>query len=922
MKPDLKSLFSGMKRPLANFWPAVLVIATVAAANPAMVPALQPIPERLVLSEAEPAAKKPALPPAAEKGTETEQAVADSGNTYTDGVYTGSSRGYGGTITVQVAVKETKIAEVLVKSAPGETGSFLSKAKKVIDRVLQAQTWEVDVVSGATYSSRGILGAIKNALTGEKVENSTPPAQPKPAAPLTTEPFDDNAVWKDGVYTGSASGFGGTIKVEVTIKGGKIAAIRVLDHSGESSSYYNKAKKVIDRILKKGTPNVDTVSGATYSSNGIINAVKNALKKAADGSGTGEEEDPGKQDPENPAKPDPQEETEDPDTKHGLKDGSYKETVVCTDGRIFDYDVRMIMTVKGGKITRIAVKKTEDRSDMPDMNKTYLGYAVSGRKTEAGTQEGVVRQILSKQTTKGVDIVSGATWSSNALLKGGRKLLAKAAKNPSSVEDPEEDDPEKDDPGKDDPEKDDPGKDDPEKDDPGKDDPGNDDQGNDPDFAGWADGTYSCDVDCTDGELFDYTLRVTTVIEDGRIASVSAGRSGDRSEDPDNNTNYIDFAKNGRVRNGVTYRGVIEQVLEKQSASGIDAVSRATYSSNAILAGVRNDLQQAADRKKAETGDDSGEGKTDDPGTGATDDPGTGSTEDPGAGKTDDPGTGATDDPGTGTTDGPGTGTTDDSGEGKTDDPGNGTTDDPGAGKTDDPGTGLTDDSGAGKTDGSESGKTDDAGSGRMEESGSGKTGGSGSGNTENAGIGKTDDSSSGKTEGSGSGKTDDSGSGNTENAGTGKTDDSGSEKTEGSESGKTDDSGSGKTDGSETGSTQEEDGRYKNGKYTATAHCRDDDDDPCFDYRIKVTVTIEGGKIKSVKAEKKDDESEYPEDNEIYMNWAANGRKKNGKTLPGIPRQVTDAQKASGLDAVSGATYSSRAMIKAVKEALEDAEK
>ena len=263
---------------LTNFWPAVLVVLAVGLALPRTIPVLKTLPERLVLTEVKAAEEKPALPDPEE---ETEEKLEDSGNTYKDGVYTGSSSGYGGKVTVQVTVKEHKITDVSVLSAPGETAEFLAKAKGVISRVLQAQTWEVDVVSGATYSSRGILGAIRNALTGETVENEAPPEKEGPVAPIKKVPFDDNVKWKDGVYIGSAQGYGGTIKVEVTIRQAKIAAIRVLDHSHESDSYFNKAKKVINRIIKAGTPNVDTISGATYSSNGIINAVKNALKKAA-----------------------------------------------------------------------------------------------------------------------------------------------------------------------------------------------------------------------------------------------------------------------------------------------------------------------------------------------------------------------------------------------------------------------------------------------------------------------------------------------------------------------------------------------------------------------------------------------------------------------------------------------------------------
>lgn len=85
------------------------------------------------------------------------------------------------------------------------------------------------------------------------------------------------AALKDGKYIGSAIGFHGNIKTEVTIKNGKIADIKILSSSNETPSYFAKAKAVIPKIIEKQTYDVDGVSGATYSSDGIKKSVKNAL---------------------------------------------------------------------------------------------------------------------------------------------------------------------------------------------------------------------------------------------------------------------------------------------------------------------------------------------------------------------------------------------------------------------------------------------------------------------------------------------------------------------------------------------------------------------------------------------------------------------------------------------------------------------
>ena len=107
---------------------------------------------------------------------------------------------------------------------------------------------------------------------------------------------------------------------------------------------------------------------------------------------------------------------------------------------------------------------------------------------------------------------------------------------------------------------------------------------------------------------------------------------------------------------------------------------------------------------------------------------------------------------------------------------------------------------------------------------------------------------------------------------------------------------------------------KYEDGKYTASAIC--EDPDGFFYYKVEVTVTIKDGAITKVSVDKKDDVSDDPEENEYYLDQAVNGK----KSYTGIPKQVIDSQSASDLDTVSRATYSSNAIIKAVKEALEDA--
>lgn len=86
--------------------------------------------------------------------------------------------------------------------------------------------------------------------------------------------------YKDGKYSGSGKGYGGNINLTVIVSGGEISDIKIDDASGEDAAYYNNALTVIDRIIEKQSYNVNIISGATYSSRGIKNAVKQALGKA------------------------------------------------------------------------------------------------------------------------------------------------------------------------------------------------------------------------------------------------------------------------------------------------------------------------------------------------------------------------------------------------------------------------------------------------------------------------------------------------------------------------------------------------------------------------------------------------------------------------------------------------------------------
>ena len=82
-------------------------------------------------------------------------------------------------------------------------------------------------------------------------------------------------------YIGKGQGKGGTpVVAKVTIENDKITAIEILEHSETPGISDPAFAQIPDLIIQTQTPNVDSVSGATLTSNGIIEAVKDALDQA------------------------------------------------------------------------------------------------------------------------------------------------------------------------------------------------------------------------------------------------------------------------------------------------------------------------------------------------------------------------------------------------------------------------------------------------------------------------------------------------------------------------------------------------------------------------------------------------------------------------------------------------------------------
>ncbi len=513
-----------------------------------------------------------------------------------DGVYKGTGTGYAGNITVSVQIKDKQIVSIDILSSSDDE-EFFSRAKAVIDKIIEGQTLDVDTVSGATFSSRGIISAVKNALTGEKDNSTTGQAQSGQTAAAagsstSVAKVEDAAAYKDGTYYGSGTGFGGPLKVMVEISGGKIASIQIVENS-DGSDYISKVASLIDSIIATQSTNVDTVSGATYSSVGIIQAVRDALSQAAV-NGTSDTSQNNNNNSNNSNN------NSSSDDNNSTVTGTvpYKEGIYYGTAEGYSGDVSVAVVIQEKTIKAILITESSD-------DEAFFNRAMD-----------VVKKVIRTQKTDDVDTVSGATYSSKGLLNAIKNALKQAEKvtNGESIDEKpdltdlkelieraeklEEDKytetswavlqtrladakdaleetkqtavdkaveklktaiaqlESKD--------------------------------GKDEENTKYISGTYEVTVPCTpdeNKEFEEYELTMSVEIRNDKIVSIT-DITGDGAS---SNDRYITKAANGTS----SIKGVVSQIIDKGMPEDIDTVSRATCSSNAILEGCKKVLEEA-----------------------------------------------------------------------------------------------------------------------------------------------------------------------------------------------------------------------------------------------------------------------------------------------------------------------------------------
>lgn len=194
-------------------------------------------------------------------------AASGSGMSEVDGAayFTEKADGFGGEVTVIMGVKDGVIVEVTAEG-PAETDGIGSRAlEELPGRMLEGQTWEVDGVSGATYTSKGVCQAAKQCMTA--------------AGLIEEEQTQEEIVRVDGAeyYTAAANGFMGEVDVIIGVKDGKLVDVIARGDQETKGIGTTALEQLPEKMLKAQSWEVDGVSGATLTSRAVKNAAKLAM---------------------------------------------------------------------------------------------------------------------------------------------------------------------------------------------------------------------------------------------------------------------------------------------------------------------------------------------------------------------------------------------------------------------------------------------------------------------------------------------------------------------------------------------------------------------------------------------------------------------------------------------------------------------
>ena len=291
--------------------------------------------------------------------------------------YEVTAEGYGGPVRLMVYVEGDEIVNIEVLEQ-NETANLGDDAiGNMIAKILENQSTDVDIQSGATISSNAVIDAVNQALT-------------------------EAGLGSGDAYVGVGQGYGGDVEVEVVLDGNSIVTINVISQNETANLGDDAIDEMITKILENQSTDVDVQSGATVSSNAVIDAVNEALEEAGVSLGEGGDE----------------------------PSVDYDAEGILAIAPGYGGDVVLDVMLDGDEILEIRVLEQNETGNLGDI-----------------AIDAMIDKIIDAQSTD-VDVESGATVSSEAVIKAvsdatGQEVSAsEAPENPGSEYDLESYEPE------------------------------------------------------------------------------------------------------------------------------------------------------------------------------------------------------------------------------------------------------------------------------------------------------------------------------------------------------------------------------------------------------------------------------------------------------------------------------------------------
>ena len=291
--------------------------------------------------------------------------------------YVVTAEGYGGPVQLKVSLKDEAIVniEILEQNETPNLGDVAIEA--TIEKILENQSTDVDVHTGATFSSNAVINAVAKAYEEAGMALGVTGATSGEAEDQSSSDYE-----AEGILA-IAQGYGGDVVLDVIMEGNTLVDIKVLSQKETPNLGDVAIEAMIEKILQAQSPDVDVESGATASSQAVINAVGKAS-----GQQVAESEPP-----------------QDPAAAYDLE--SYEPEGIFVSGKGFQdrYDIFLDVIFNGNEISEIRVIEHNETRGFGD-----------------GALRAVPERMISQQSTE-VDVQSGATWTSKAAMKIVREAV-------------------------------------------------------------------------------------------------------------------------------------------------------------------------------------------------------------------------------------------------------------------------------------------------------------------------------------------------------------------------------------------------------------------------------------------------------------------------------------------------------------------